>query len=91
LIKSPEMSEQPQHPPEPISVDGVLYAIVDGEWTQVGFAGHPKNPDAVPFALPEGHISVDGTVFAIVDGDWKHVGAAGRRNAGASRPAQGHA
>ena len=61
-----------------MSVDGVLYAIVDGEWERVGFSsGSKKVPNATPFSLPEGHISVDGAVYANVDGEWKHVGGTG--------------
>jgi hypothetical protein len=71
------VSEHTWREQEPVSVDGALYAIVDGEWTRAGFSGSRKDLDATPFSLPEGHVSVDGALFAIVDGEWQHVGAAG--------------
>ena len=63
------MSENARPEQETVSVDGALYAILDGEWTKVGFAADPNEPYATPFSLPEGHVSLDGAVYVISDGE----------------------
>jgi hypothetical protein len=60
-----------------VSVDGAVYAIVDGEWERVGAVGNPDRADEEPFSLPDGHISVDGALYAVVDGEWTRVGPTG--------------
>ena len=59
---------------ERVSIDGSSYAIVDGEWTHVGFAG--RDPDMKPFSLPEGHVSFKGAVYAVLAGELEAKGAA---------------
>jgi hypothetical protein len=78
LVGSAEVSENPRHDQEPVSIDGAVYVIVDGEWTRVGFSGSAKDPDAEPFSLPDGQVSIDGAVFASVDGECTPVVFAGR-------------
>jgi hypothetical protein len=73
------VSEHPPREQGPVSVDGARYAIVDGEWSRVGFFDSPKDPDARPFSLPDGHVSVDGAVYAIIDGEWTRAGFSGSR------------
>jgi hypothetical protein len=80
------VSENPRHEQEPVSIDGALYAIADGEWTRVGFSRRAKDPDAKPLSLPEGHVSVDGAVYAIIDGELERVGAVGNPNSADEEP-----
>jgi hypothetical protein len=59
------MTDRREYEQGPVSVDGVWYALIDGEWTQVP-SPTSKAPVTAP-PIPDGYVSVDGAWFRNVD------------------------